>query len=147
MFDMQDFFNTFIKEALGYNESEVIVDPDNEVDPFSDDSDAYLGNFISNDRGRPADATMDDVKSMVDKAKKIFSYGKTFYYLPEVDNVKFYDKATVVFWKDHTKTVVIRQPEDQDDKEKALAMCFLKKLFGNKGNYNDIFRKYIPKEV
>lgn len=84
---------------------------------------------------------------MVNMSNKIKAGGKTFYYLPEIDNVKFYDKATVVFWKDHTKTVVIRQPEDQDDREKALAMCFLKKLFGNKGNYNDIFRKYIPEEV
>ena len=118
MFD-KDLINTLM-EALGYEDWD-FIEPKKEEKPT--------------------------LESMVNKSNKIMTCGKTFYYLPEVDNVKFYDKATVVFWKDHTKTVVIRQPEDQDDKEKALAMCFLKKLFGNKGNYNDIFRKYIPEEV
>lgn len=64
------------------------------------------------------------------------------WYLPKIDNVKFYEKATVVFWEDHTKTVVVLQDGDTYDKEKALALCFMKKATGNKGNFNDLFRKY-----
>lgn len=126
---MYDLINTLM-EALGYEDWDFIEPKTTEL--YSSGKTTGEGMTF---------------KSMVDMSNRIKTYNKTFYYLPEVDNVKFYDKATVVFWKDHTKTVVIRQPEDQDDKEKALAMCFLKKLFGNKGNYNDIFRKYIPEEV
>lgn len=64
------------------------------------------------------------------------------WYLPKINNVKFYEKATVVFWEDHTKTVVVLQDGDTYDKEKALALCFMKKATGNKGNFNDLFRKY-----
>ena len=64
------------------------------------------------------------------------------WYLPKIDNVKFYEKATVVFWKDHTKTVVVLQDGDTYDKEKSLALCFMKKATGNKGNFNNLFRKY-----
>ena len=64
------------------------------------------------------------------------------WYIPKVKDIRFYDKATVVFWEDKTKTVVVLQDGDTYDKEKAVAMCFMKKATGNKGNFNDIFRKY-----
>ena len=63
-----------------------------------------------------------------------------------IKKVIFNDPATIVYWKDGTKTIVKCQKGDTYDKEKGLALCFMKKLFKNKGNFNDIFRKYITEE-
>ena len=63
-----------------------------------------------------------------------------------IKKVVFNDPATIVFWKDGTKTVVKCQNGEKYDKEKGIALCFMKKIFGNKGNFNDIFRKYIVED-
>lgn len=73
--------------------------------------------------------------------------------------------ATIVFWSDGTKTVVncmdnveikkkvvdgkeitIRKPKKADtySEEAGLAMAIVKKWAGNNGNYNNIFREFIP---
>lgn len=57
--------------------------------------------------------------------------------IPEVKKVIFNDPATIVYWKDGTKTVVKCQHGDNFDPEKGFAMAFLKKCWGNKGNFND----------
>ena len=57
--------------------------------------------------------------------------------IPEVKKVIFNDPATIVYWKDGTKTVVKCQNSDVFDPEKGFAMAFLKKCWGNKGNFND----------
>lgn len=62
-----------------------------------------------------------------------------------IKNVIFNDPATIVFWSDGTKTVVKAENETFDP-EKGLAMAIAKKFFGNKGNYYNIFRKWLPKE-
>ena len=64
------------------------------------------------------------------------------YYLSKIKKVIFNNPATIVFWDDGTKTVVICQDSDIFDKEKGLAMAISKYFFNNKGNYNDIFRKW-----
>lgn len=64
----------------------------------------------------------------------------------KIKEVIFNDPATIVLWKDGTKTVVKCGPGDTYDPEKGLALCMLKKQCGNKGNYNNLFRKYLPKE-
>lgn len=57
-------------------------------------------------------------------------------------NVIFNNPATIVYWKDGTKTVVKCQPCDEYSKEVGFAMCIIKKICGNKGNYNDLFEKW-----
>lgn len=57
--------------------------------------------------------------------------------------VIFHDPATIVFWNDGTKTVVKCQPGDAYNKEIGLALCFSKKMLGNKSNFNNIFKKYL----
>ena len=57
--------------------------------------------------------------------------------IPEFKKVIFNDPATIVYWKDGTKTVVKCQNGDDFDPEKGFAMAFLKKCWGNKGNFND----------
>ena len=65
-------------------------------------------------------------------------------YLPEIKNVKFNGPATIVFWADGTKTVVKCQNGDDYSEEVGLAMCIVKKAFGNTSKYNDIFKKWCP---
>ena len=59
-----------------------------------------------------------------------------------IERVIFNDPATIVFWKDGTKTVV-KATNEPFDKEKGLAMAISKKYFGNNGNYYDIFKEFI----
>lgn len=56
--------------------------------------------------------------------------------------VIFNEPATIVLWSDGTKTVVKRQEDDaiEFDPEVGYAMCYLKKLLGNTGSFNKIFR-------
>ena len=62
-----------------------------------------------------------------------------------ITNVIFNNPATIVFWSDGTKTVGKCDERDEFDPEKGLAMAICKKHFGG-GFYNDIFKKWIPKE-
>ena len=62
----------------------------------------------------------------------------------KIKKVIFNDPATIVFWKDGTKTVVKCGKNDTYDKEKGLALCIAKKVYGNKYRWYDIFKKYIP---
>lgn len=52
------------------------------------------------------------------------------------------DPATIVYWNDNSKTVVKVQNGEPYDKEKGLAMCIIKKSCDNKGNFNEVFKKW-----
>lgn len=79
----------------------------------------------------------------IDKDRQITQFNKN-----DIKDVIFNNPATIVFWKDGTKTVVKCQTDKGDtyNPELGLAMCIIKKMCGNKGNYNDIFNKWLPKE-
>lgn len=62
-----------------------------------------------------------------------------------IKNVIFNDPATIIFWSDGTKTVVKAENESFDP-EKGLAMAIAKKSLGNKGDYYNEFKKWIPEE-
>ena len=62
-----------------------------------------------------------------------------------IKDVIFNPPATIVFWRDGTKTVVKAKNEDFDP-EKGLAMAISKKMLGNNGNYYEVFKKWLPKE-
>lgn len=64
----------------------------------------------------------------------------------KIKKVIYNDPATIVFWKDGTKTVVKACEDDEYDPEKGLAMAISKKALGNKGNYYETFKKALPKE-
>ena len=66
-------------------------------------------------------------------------------FVPNVEQVIFNDPATIVFWEDGSKTVVKCSEEFEDyDKEKGLAFCFLKKLYGDK-YYQKMLKPIIEK--
>lgn len=63
-----------------------------------------------------------------------------------IKKVIFNDPATIVFWADGSKTVVKCQEGDIFDPEKGLAMAISKRALGDKGNFNDVFKKWVPEE-
>lgn len=65
---------------------------------------------------------------------------------PKIKKVIFNDPATIVIWSDGTKTVVKCQKGDTYSKEVGLALCIAKKYLGDKSNFNNEFKKWIPKE-
>ena len=60
-----------------------------------------------------------------------------------IKEVIFNNPATIVYWKDGTKTVVKCQEGETFDKEKGLAMAICKKIMNNKGNYNNQFHNIL----
>lgn len=68
--------------------------------------------------------------------KRIFS---------EIKDIIINDPATIILWKDGTKTIVKCQPVDTFDPGTGIAMAILKKLYGNSGFYKDIFEPAIEK--
>lgn len=67
-----------------------------------------------------------------------FCWGST----PKIERVIFHDPATIVYWKDGTKTVVKAQNE-KFDKEKGLIAAIAKKVYGNKGSFNNVIKHYV----
>lgn len=74
-----------------------------------------------------------------------YADNKPYYHVrknPGISRVIFNDPATIVFWDDGTKTVVKCQEGDTYSKETGLALCIAKKTLGNKGNFNNVFKKW-----
>lgn len=111
-------------------------------------------------------SALDDVEDAERKAKEIirilrniFALGGTFSSkyknyskastdkrrIPKIERVIFNDPATIVFWKDGTKTVVRAFGGDEFDPEKGLAMAFSKKALGNDYEYYNEFLKQLKK--
>lgn len=51
-------------------------------------------------------------------------------------------RTTVVIWKDGEKTMIKCQAGDLFDKEKALALCYMKRILGNRGSFNETLKRY-----
>lgn len=65
--------------------------------------------------------------------------------MPAIKGVWFNRKKgiTVVKWEDDSITKVSTQNDDLFDGEKGIALCFMKKMCGNTGKYNEILKQYI----
>ena len=63
-----------------------------------------------------------------------------------IERVIFNKPATIVFWKDGTKTIVKCGELDIYDPEKGLAMAISKKALGNQGSYFEVFKRFVPAE-
>ena len=90
--------------------------------------------------------TWDDFSSILKDLHKSV-YGMTSMSTDTVflKKVIYNDPATIAFWSDGTKTIVKAQPGDIFDPEKGLAMVVVKKACGNKGNYYNGFKRWLPK--
>lgn len=65
----------------------------------------------------------------------------------DIEKVIYNGPATIVLWKDGTKTVVKCRKGDDFDFEKGLLLCIAKKAYGNTGKFNDVIRKHVPTEI
>lgn len=61
-------------------------------------------------------------------------------FIAKIDKVYFGKGTTVIKWKDGTSTKVKCQDGEEFDKEKGVAMCIIKHMFGDIGYYNEIFK-------
>lgn len=82
--------------------------------------------------------------AVIYKSKHISDIAYT--YEGPIKEVIHNDPATIVYWLDGTRTVVKCGEDDVYDPEKGLAMAIAKKFLGNKGNYYDTFKKWLPEE-
>lgn len=64
----------------------------------------------------------------------------------KIKKVIFNNPATIIIWSDGSKTVVKVQNGEEYDPEKGMSLCCAKKLLGNKSNFNNEFKKWLPKE-
>ncbi len=62
-----------------------------------------------------------------------------------IQQVIFNPPATIVFWRDGSKTVVKCGKNDIFDPEKGLAMAISKRAFGDNRDYYEVFAKWVGK--
>ena len=79
-----------------------------------------------------------------EKENKGMATNRNKAYIPAIKKVIFNNPATIVIWNDGTKTTVKCSERDEYSEEVGLAMCISKKALGNKGNFNEVFKKHIP---
>jgi hypothetical protein len=67
----------------------------------------------------------------------------------DIAKVIYNPPATVIYWKDGTKTVVKCSDHDLDEgrlsPETGVVYAIAKKVLGNKGNYNDVLRRLVKR--
>lgn len=83
-----------------------------------------------------------DILVAKDLASLSFAFNDTVFIKVKPVKVIFNNPATIVVWDDGTKTIVKKQKGDRYDKEKGLALCYMKKALGNTSRQlNDALRK------
>lgn len=64
----------------------------------------------------------------------------------KIERVIFSNPATIVIWKDGTKTVAKCRKGDTYSKEAGLAICYMKKIMGSRKKFLKVMKKWIPEE-
>lgn len=108
----------------------------------------YLNSIYGTKMFEMEDKMMDRIDAMRYVDNDIISVNNAYHYMFKKNTPKkviFNDPATIVYWKDGTKTVVKAEGEPFDP-EKGLAMAIAKKSLGNKGDYYNEFKKWLPEE-
>lgn len=82
------------------------------------------------------------IKEEIKKEELEKRRGEINLFISTIDKVIFNKNATIVLWKNGEKTVVKCQKGETFDKEKGLALCIIKYIFGNIGYYNEIFKSF-----
>lgn len=65
--------------------------------------------------------------------------------IPEIEKIEFNEPATIIFWKDGTKSVVQARDGEPYDAEKGIAMAIAKKALGNERSYYNTFIHWIKR--
>lgn len=64
-----------------------------------------------------------------------------------IKKVIFNDPATIILWKDGSKTVVKCGDHEKYDPEKGFAMALAKRYLGNRGRYYELFKRHLPEKT
>ncbi|MBR0417903.1 MAG: hypothetical protein IJI66_01895 [Erysipelotrichaceae bacterium] len=64
----------------------------------------------------------------------LFPNGQMFACIPQIEDVIFVGRTTIIEWIDGTKTVVRCHKDDKYDKTTGLCMAIFKKMCGNSSN-------------
>lgn len=62
---------------------------------------------------------------------------------PEIEDVVFNEPATIVYWSDDTKTVVVAKDGDKFDRYVGLMLCIAKKAMGNGNEATNLAMKWL----
>lgn len=100
--------------------------PDKPLMPANDYDGDAISNYCSNDIA----ATSELYSNLRNTIKKVI----------------FNDPATIIIWGNGDKTVVKCGEGDTFDPEKGMAMAIAKRFLGDKGNYYETFKKWLPKK-
>lgn len=88
---------------------------------------------IAIDKSKINEIKIDEIKEIKFATKSI---------VDEIKDIIFNDPATIVLWKDGTKTVVKATHGDEYDKRTGVALCVLEKLVGSKSGIKTLVKKY-----
>lgn len=122
-----NFFGNDIKSTMKHTLNGfygMYVDTDGYADNYAGDKKVYFKNasYVA--------AAMSELSNISKKPK-----------FPAIKKVISNKPYSIVLWEDGTKTIVKQQPgETKYDPEKGLAMCIVKKMYGNNKWY-DIFKR------
>ena len=85
------------------------------------------------------DNVMSDIMESIEKnfrvERKPKPVERKIFKTPGIKKVIFNEPTTIVYWDDGTKTVVQCSEEDTFNKDAGIALCMMKKMFGNDGAY------------
>ena len=122
----------------------VFIDCNGHVEFSGKDSDTLLS--FNHDQLKLLERTFDrfDEFVKITKAMKKFNAGNTIGF----KEIIFHGPATIVIWDDETKTVVKCTEGDEMNPEMGVAMCTLKKIFGDTvySRYKKIVKKWVPEK-
>lgn len=101
---------------------------------------------------KPIDVTVDPWQIVTGTITTSTSNGTSSYVytpsvkLPEVKEVIFAPPATIVYWKDGSRSVVKCSDDDYFDEEMGFALCFMKKILSTSG-YKKNMNTYIRNNI
>ena len=145
---------------LGYDRIEVICPIDKGpilyIIDNTNDGHIYVTNFLEGGRTTVYPDSYNAYKSITNSIEQYIKSSKSSInidvsglhinyggddYTFGIKKLIFSNPATIVFWKDGTKTVVKCQDGETFDPEKGVALCYMKKALGNKSNFNNTLKK------
>lgn len=132
-------WTTTIKDCDGALMDSLMIKGSDTSKFYTEDMLDYLLKEVIDKKAEEAEKKLD--KMVAEKNRK-----KIDAFIDTIDKVYFNNPATVIKWKDGTKTVVKCQKGDTYDAEKGFAMALIKGLFDNSSYFNTIFEKWLPKE-
>ena len=122
-----------------------------EFDGFQN-TNSRMGLFWFDGKHLISDEKVEEMRINIEEAQDALTYmfidskyGIKLHKDVEITKVIFNNPATIVFWSDGKKTVVKCAGDEAFDEEKGLAMAISKRVLGNKGNYYNEFKKWLPK--